>query len=316
MHTSRSAAAQLMRVAWRTVGVIVERVTANAMAGVDRFAGLRRIGIDEISYKRGHKYLTIVVDHDTGRLVWAAPGRDKETLRGFFDELGPERSAGITQVSADGANWIATVVAQRCPNAVRCADPFLPRKRVVPPVVQWAGKALDEDRRASWNRARGAVSRRRAPAATGDARSLKGARWALWKNPDDLSENQAAQLAWIARTDARLHRAYLLKEGLRTVFRIARQDGLVAACEALDRWIEWARRCRTPAFLALSRNIIKHRPAIEATFEHGLSNGLVESTNTKIRVLTRVAFGFHSPAPLVGLAMLALGGFCPPLPGR
>lgn len=198
VHTSRSAVTHLMRVAWRTVGVIVERVCAAALAGVDRFAGLWRIGIDEISYKRGHEYLTVVVDHDTGRLVWAAPGRDKETLRGFFDELdasGPaseEQSALITHVSADGANWITTVVTQRCPNAVRCADSFH--------VVQWAGKALDEERRGSWNRARGAVGRDqslgRAPAAAGDARSLKGARWALWKNPEDLNENQAAQLAW------------------------------------------------------------------------------------------------------------------------
>ncbi|MEZ0166604.1 helix-turn-helix domain-containing protein, partial [Kineococcus sp. LSe6-4] len=93
VHTSRSAVAQLMRVAWRTVGVIVQRVAAAGMAGVDRFAGLRRIGVDEISYKRGHKYLTVVVDHDTKRLVWAGPGRDKETLAGFFDQLGDERSA-------------------------------------------------------------------------------------------------------------------------------------------------------------------------------------------------------------------------------
>ncbi len=90
----------------------------------DRFAGLRRIGIDEISYKRGHRYLTVVVDHDTGRLVWAAPGRDKATLAAFFDALGEERCAAITHVSADGADWISGVVAERCPNAVRCADPF------------------------------------------------------------------------------------------------------------------------------------------------------------------------------------------------
>ena len=313
VHCSKSAVAQLMRVAWRSVGSIIERVGEDAMAGVDRFAGLRRIGIDEVSYKRGHKYLTVVVDHDTKRLIWAAPGRDKATLGTFFDLLGPERCSAITHVSADGANWIATVVADRCPGAVRCADPFH--------VVSWATDALDEERRAAWNRARGAVGpgavgRRRAPKATGDAKSLKGARYALWKNPEDLTENQRAQLAWIARTDPRLHRAYLLKEGLRAVFVIARQDGLVAAREALRKWIGWAQRCRIPAFVALARTIITHRGAIEATFEHGLSNGLIESTNTKIRVLTRVAFGFHSPAPLVALAMLSLGGFCPPLPGR
>lgn len=105
-----------------------------------------RIGIDEISYKRGHKYLTVVVDHDSGRLAWAAPGQDKATLNTLFDAHGAERSSYITQVSADGAAWVAAVVAQRCPNAVRCADPFH--------VVKWATDALDEVRRTAWNTAR------------------------------------------------------------------------------------------------------------------------------------------------------------------
>ena len=74
----------------------------------------------------------MIVDHDSGRLVWAAPGQDKATLATFFDALGPERSALITHVSADGAAWIAAVVAARCPNAVRCADPFYVGVRVMP----------------------------------------------------------------------------------------------------------------------------------------------------------------------------------------
>ncbi len=105
---SKSAATQLMRVAWRTVGAIITRVWADTAEGIDAFAGLRRIGIDEISYKRHHKYLTVVVDHDTGRLVWAGVGKDKATLSSFFDALGAERSEAITHVSADGAGWIAS----------------------------------------------------------------------------------------------------------------------------------------------------------------------------------------------------------------
>ena len=96
----------------------------------DRLDGLRRIGIGEISYRRGHRFLTVVVDRDTGRLLWAAPGRDRASLRGFFDLLGAERGAAITHVSADQADWIAEIVAERCPNAVQCADPFH--------VVKWA----------------------------------------------------------------------------------------------------------------------------------------------------------------------------------
>ncbi len=80
VRTSKSATCQLMRVAWRTVGSIITRVNEDVEAAVDRLAGLRRIGIDEISYKRGHRYLIVVVDHDTGRLVWAGPGSSGRDL--------------------------------------------------------------------------------------------------------------------------------------------------------------------------------------------------------------------------------------------
>ena len=313
---SKTAVCALMRIAWRTVGAIMARVWADVEKTVDRFADLRRIGIDEISYKRGHKYLTVVVDHDAGRLVWAAPGRDTATLARFFDLLGAERCKQVTHVSADAADWIADVVSQRCPDAIRCADPFH--------VVAWATDALDTVRRQAWNDAR-ALARsepklgrgrpaKNAPPRPGHerARGLKGARYALWKNPEDLTERQTAKLAWIAKTDPRLHRAYLLKEGLRHVFSIKGQDGK----EALDRWTSWARRCRIPAFVELQRRILRHRAEIDNALDHGLSQGLIESTNTKIRLLTRVAFGFHNPAALIALAMLALGGHRPTLPGR
>lgn len=299
---SKTAVTELMRVAWRTVGAIITRVWADVEALSDRFDGLRRIGIDEISYKRGHKYLTIVVDHDTGRLVWASPGRDKATLERFFDELGAERSALITHVSADGADWIGTVVADRCPTAIRCADPFH--------IVKWATDALDQVRRQAWNDAR------RAPMGAGvgkkQARTLKGARYALWKNPENLTEKQQTKLAWVAKTDPRLYRAYLLKEALRVVFQLP----LTEAATALDRWIGWARRSRIPAFIDLQRRILKHRPQILAAIKHGLSNGRIESVNTKIRLITRRAFGFRSPEALIALAMLSLGGHKPALPGR
>lgn len=84
----------------------------------------------------------------------------------------------------------------------------------------------------------------------------------------------------------------------------------------LDGWLIWARRCRIPAFVNLARPITKLRKSIHATLEHHLSNWLVESTNTKIRVLTRMAFGFKSPDALIALATLSLGGYCPPRPGR
>jgi transposase len=135
--------------------------------------------------------------------------------------------------------------------------------------------------------------------ADGAARSIKRARYALWKNPENLTEHQAAKLAWIAKTDPRLYRAYLLKEGLRHAFAVKGKAGK----DAIDAWTSWARRCRIRVFVELQRKIVKHRAAIDATLDHGLSNGLIESTNTKIRLLTRIAFGFRSPDALIALAI-------------
>jgi transposase len=297
VHTSKVAVAELLRVAWRTVGRVVARVAEEAGQGVDRLAGLRRIGIDEISHRKGHRYLTVVVDHDSGRLVWAAPGHDEQTLERFFDALGEDRARQLTHVSADAAVWIANTVARRCPAVVLCLDPFH--------IVRWATDALDEVRRQTWNAAR----RDGQPAL---ARELKGARFALWKNPEHLTVRQRGKLARVAEVNQHLYKAYLLKEELRLVFKLKG----ARAVALLDAWLVWARRCRIPAFVKLARSITDHRAGIQATLLHGLSNGLVESVNTKLRLLTRIAFGFRSPQALIGLAMLALGGLCPPLPGR
>ena len=297
VHTSKSAVCQLMRIAWRTVGKIVTRVVADAREQADPFDGLRRIGIDEVSYKRGHRYLIVVVDHDSGRLIWAAPGRDHKVLGQFFQRLGKERCAKIVAVSADAADWIRKAVAKHCPNAALCIDPFH--------VVSWATDALDEVRREVWNAAR--KKGQKAIAA-----ELKGARFALWKNPEDLTERQNAALANIQRTNARLYRAYLIKEQLRQVFHLPPTQALAL----LQDWLIWARRCRIQPFVELFTTITKRRAGIRAALELGLSNGRVESVNTKIRLITRVAFGFRSPEALITMAMLNLGGYCPPLPGR
>jgi len=147
---------------------------------------------------------------------------------------------------------------------------------------------------------------------TGDSRRIARSRYALWKNPDDLNGRQRQQLDWVAKTDPKLWRAYLLKEGLRYVFAIKGAEGKTA----LDQWLIWARRSQLPAFVDLAKKITRHRTAIEANLDHGLSQGLIESTNTKIRLLTRIAYGFHGPQPLIALALLALGSHPPQLPDR
>jgi transposase len=295
VNTSKSAVSDLMRIAWRTVGRICERVAAEAAREVDLLTGLRRIGIDEISHRRGQRYLTVVVCHDTGRLVWAAAGRDRKTVEAFLDQLGQERCKQIELVSADMAAWVAGPIAERCPGAELCLDPFH--------VVMLATDALDEIRREVWNEARQAGQ-------TALARDLKGARFALWKNPENLTAGQQLKLSRVQKTNHKLYRAYLLKEQLRQIYRLPAD----AAIRLLEGWLTWARRSRLAPFVKLARTITDQRAGILAAIQHGLSNARVEAINTHIRLITRRAFGFHSPDALIALAMLSLADLCPSLP--
>lgn len=170
----------------------MEPVVTERAGDTDLLSGLRRIGIDEISYRKGQRYLTCAVDHDTGRLVWAAEGRNSETILAFFDALGDERTKLLTHVSADGAEWIHTPVRTRAPHAVLCLDPFH--------VVAWATDAVDQVRCGMWNILRGQGN-------TDQASDIKGTRWAVLKNPGNLTGEQRTTLAAIAKTNNRLYRA-------------------------------------------------------------------------------------------------------------
>ena len=288
-HAAMSVLTVLLRIAWRTVAAIVTRVVADGRDTNDLLAGLTRIGIDEIAYRKGHRYLTVVVDHTTGRLVWASEGRNQDTLGKFFDQLGSERAKLLTHVSCDGAEWIHALVRERAPKAVICLDAFH--------VVMWTMRALDKVRVRTMTRA-GITDRH--------------AMWAVRKNPPDLSTEQRTSLAEIAATNNTLYRAYLLKEQLREVFRVKGKKGrqLVAG------WLSWASHSRIPEFVDLARSIRRYRDLIWNTLDHGLSNARSEATNTHLRALTKRAYGFHSPEALIAMALLTRGGLCPPLPGR
>ena len=287
----KTAISRLCRVSWRTVGRACERVVATEL-DPDRLDGLVRIGVDEISWRRHHRYLTLVVDHDRGVVIWGAKGRDSATLDEFFTELGTERSKQLEAVSLDlGPAFIKSVKADgHAPNAVICADPFH--------VVKLVGDALDEVRRDLWQQLRRLPDDRW-------AKDFKGARWALLKNPDDLTETQATQLAKIRRTRGGIWRAYEMKEQFRAIFAgdLTRQQ----ATELLDRWCARAQRSRLSPFIKAARTMRHRRDLILNAIEHGISNGRVEGLNTKVRLITRRAYGFHSADAALALVMLGAG---------
>ena len=241
---------ELMRIAWRTVGAIIARVWADIEAGCDdRLDGLRRIGIDEIAYKRGQRYLTVVVDHDSGRLVWAAPGRDRATLRTFFDELGPERCAQITHVSGRRRRLDRRRGRRTLPRrgAVRRS---VPRRQVghrsprrgPPPGLErrspaTRARATGRGRRAAGSRRAGATARASSTPATRSGRT-----------PRTSPTRQHDKLAWIAKTDPRLTAPTCSKKRPARVRR--QRPGAAKRSTAAA----WARRCRIPAFVHLAKH--------------------------------------------------------------
>ena len=285
----KTSTARLCRVSWRTVGRACARVVASEL-DPGRLDDLFSIGVDEISWRKHHKYLTLVVDHQRGRVVWGAEGKDAKTLDAFFTELGSERVSEIESVSLDLGPAYLKSVGENAGQAVVCADPFH--------LVKIVGDALDEVRRDLWQELRRLPDDRW-------AKNLKGARWALLKNPDDLTAGQQTKLAAIRRTRGGIWRAYEMKEQFRAIFAgdLTRTEASVL----LDRWCARAQRSRLAPFVKAAKTMRQRRDLILNAVEHGISNGRVEGMNTKVRLIIRRAYGFHSAEAALALVMLAAG---------
>jgi transposase len=284
---------RLLRVGWRTVGAIVERVVADHL-DQDRLQGLVCIGVDEISYRRHHRYLTCVADHRSGAIVWCSPGRNSATLQGFFDELGDRRES-IRAVSIDMSGEYQRAIRTAVPDAQICFDPFH--------VVRLAARATDQVRRDEWN----AHDRSHTPAG----RWVKHTRWSLLKAPEHQTIGQLATLAEVQAENRRLYRAFLLREELRLLYHLP--DPALAPAH-LDAWLAWAARSRLRPFVRLARTLREHRDGILAAIRLGLSNGRLEGLNSKIRLISHRSYGFHSADPLIALVYLCCAGLTIELP--
>lgn len=284
-RSDKTTVSDLMRIAWETVGSIIQRVVARRRDG-DPLDGLTTIGVDELSYRRHHEYVTVVVDHATARVVWARPGKNAATLKAFFDELGPERCSKLEAVTVDMSAAYIKAVTEATPAAKIVFDRFH--------VQRLAHAAVDEVRRDEVRQA----------APDGRA-ALKRTRWPLQKNPWNLTQGEREKLSALTKTNRRLYRAYLLKESLVSV--LDRKQVNVAATK-LDEWITWATRSRLEPFRRLARTVRGYADGILAYVQSGLSNGRTEALNGKARTITRRAYGFHSASGLIALLKLCCSG--------
>jgi transposase len=291
---NKQAAADRYGISWRAVNNMCVRLAEEALGRVDLLGGLVAIAIDEVKYKKGHRYLTVVCDHVTGRVIWAAKGRSKDTVNEFFDALG-DRAAHLEFVTADGATWITEVVAVRAPNAIVCLDTFH--------VIGWATTALDEVRREEWNKLRRAGR----PNA---AKEFKGLRFLLRRNWEHLTMGQRDVIWALETANRRTFRAFQLKEELRDIFALP----LIPARRAIDNWLHYATRSKLAPFVKLARTIRTYRNSIEATIEWRLTNGIAESNNAAIARIRTNARGFHDPHAFITMIMLDRADIGPDLP--
>lgn len=339
---------RLVRIDWQTIGRIIKRVGEELIDG-DRLTGLFEISMDEVAWRKGHRYLTLVADHERGCVVWGTEGKGQAPADAFFDELDPPpedpparaerpswqpdpaimvpfgpcptvpagegihgawlqqgeelepaifaRASRLTAVSMDMTGGYARSVREHAPQAEIVIDNYH--------VCQLATKALDEVRREHWNELRHAGDK-------DAAKKFKADRWALLKNPDDLSDKQADALAEIQAIGGKVARAWAMKEMVRAIF--AKGLSVEEVSKLIDRLLSRLSRCRLEPFMRLGRTIRKHREGILAARRLNLSNARAEALNNKAKLIVRRAYGFHSASAALALIHLTCGPFTLTLP--
>jgi transposase len=286
----KTTVAALMRVDWHTVGRMIERVVDEHAASQpgDGLDGLQRIGIDEVAYRKGHRYLMCVSDHDSGTLVWVAPGRSQRTADAFYAALGPERCRELRAVSLDlHGGWI-TATRTHAPSARICADPFH--------VLRLAADALERVRRDCWQRLR--------DDDPGRARWIKDTRFAVRRRAFNLRPGDRTILDELARDNHEIYRGWLLVEQLRAVYQAATETD---AHVLLDQWLLAALTSEMEPFIGCALTIDVHRDYVVNAITERLSNARLEGMNSTVRLLSHRARGYRRLASLLAMITLVCG---------
>jgi transposase len=262
---------------WDTVFRSVEAIVAYGMKH-RRLEGITAIGVDEIQYAKGHKYLTLVyqIDAQVRRLLFVGPKRKAKTLLRFFRDFGTQRSEQLQFVCSDMWRAYLKVIAKKAPNAQHILDRFH--------IVQNLGKAIDKIRAAEVKRL----------AREGyDEEVLKRTKYCFLKNEENLTEKQRTRLADVLQYDLRSVRAYLLKESFQLFWDY---KSPYWAEWYLKKWCTRAMRSRLEPIKKFVRTLRAHQPLVMNWFRarKAYSMGAVEGMNRKINLVTRKSFGFRS----------------------
>ena len=315
---------------WRTVGNCIAAAWHRAEPDVkQRLQGLKRICVDETSYKTGHKYMTVVYDLDKYQVVWVHDQHGTEVFGAFCEQLTEQERAQIEVVAGDGARWIDTCVEKYFPNATRCVDPFH--------VTQWANEALDDVRKTAASKARaayralkkayeeqqkqlkegieidGQISLEEIEKAEELSKVVKGAKYALAHSPENRTATQENTIQMIEHSDPDLAQAYQMKEKLRVVLHTKDAD---SAAALLDEWIKECSESVWPKLRELAQKIARHRKNILNSIRFGANSARSESTNTTIKSLIKMARGFWNFNNMASLIYLKCSNIVIPVNDR
>jgi transposase len=340
-RTDKSTVKRLLRIDWDTVGRIVKRVCDDEL-DPDRLNDLFNVGIDEVSWKRQHNYLTLVADHQRRQIVWGCEGKGQAAADAFFDELDPppvppEPEPRASSPPPEPAIMVPFGPCPTVPAGHGIHGAWLPDGEELEPAIVARASRL---RAVSMDMTGGYAKsvRHNAPQATicidpyhvvqlanqaldevrrgywnelrslGDqnaAKRFKDARWSLLKNPEKLTDTQATTLARLKAAGGEVWRAYTLKEAVRGIFEPGLNIDDVTIL--IDRLLSRLARCRLAPFVKLGTTIRKHRDGILAAIHLGINQGRTEALNNKVRLITRRAYGFHSAKAALALILLTCG---------
>ncbi len=282
---SWSETANHFGVNWKTVSTVVKRAVEWGLKN-RRWKPLHVIGIDEVSRRKGHRYLTLVYDLERRQLVWAGENRDADTMRSFFAWLGPRRGRSIRTVCCDMWSVYLDALWENLPYALVVFDRFH--------VVRHLNQAVDEVRRQTWRQLHGA-----------DRVAFKKTRWLWLKNPWMLSPDQRTRLSALCRKNQPIVRAYYLKEAFQRFWDYKREGW---SLPYLRKWLWWASHSRLAPFKTFAKMIQKHLEGIVAWTTLRVSNGAVEAMNNNVKAVSHRAHGYRTTETFIAAIWHGLGG--------
>ena len=263
--------ADLFHCSWGTVSSAVHYVVDYGLRHRD-LSNLSVIGIDEISRKKGHHYLTNVYDLESGALIWSAPGRSKETLTDFFQLLGERKCHRLKGICCDMWRPYIDVVQQYAPQATIVFDKFH--------IVSHLMKAVDQVRRDEI-REKGKSHKE----------LVTHTRYIWLKNPWNLTDQQKGRLSVLEKLNLKINRAYLLKESFRQLWNYKTMGW---AARFLKKWFWWATHSRLKPMRDFAWMLRRHEQGLLNYFKLRIDNGMVEGLNNKAKVVSHRAYGYRS----------------------